>query len=495
MRFGSTLILAGLAVLLGGYVYFIDLPKAEREKQEETEARRLVDFKRDDVKAVELPLEGGGRARLVREGTPPAWKLVEPLQYGVDESTISGILNGVERLEKEFEMDAPSDPGRLGLDDAQSLKIEPDEGEPLVLTLGSDTPVGGQRYVRFAGRRSGIYGVRKAQTEGLTTNLFKLRDKAITRLDPETVQGIEVRSASGVIARAERVAGSGEAGTAGGWKLQEPIQEKGDAEQLQRLAQSLYFARATAFVDQPESLETYGLKSPEVEVALRTASATERFKLGRAEGKFYVQVDDRTPIFEVPERLQADVPRELFAYRDKRVLTLPERTADRVELLFPRDGEQYVFVRDGTDAAWRLDRKDQKLMDPGKVEDLLFELYTLNATALVEKPDRAALGLEPPAVRVSVSGAGKALGWLEIGDGTEEIGLAAASSQSDRTWRVRSDLKLSLPLSSAALRQDWPIGPTEPAPAAPAGTNAPAPAGAPAPAAPANAPAGAPAHP
>jgi hypothetical protein len=134
-------------------------------------------------------------------------------------------------------------------------------------------------------------------------------------------------------------------------------------------------------------------------------------------------------------------------------------------------------------------------MDPGKVEDLLFELYTLNATALVEKPDRAALGLEPPAVRVSVSGAGKALGWLEIGDGTEEIGLAAASSQSDRTWRVRSDLKLSLPLSSAALRQDWPIGPTEPAPAAPAGTNAPAPAGAPAPAAPANAPAGAPAHP
>ncbi|MGH7338999.1 MAG: DUF4340 domain-containing protein, partial [Candidatus Rokuibacteriota bacterium] len=87
-------------------------------------------------------------------------------------------------------------------------------------------------------------------------------------------------------------------------------------------------------------------------------------------------------------------------------------------------------------------------VDSLKLEDVLYALRDLQATALVDgAPDLAKLGLEPPRVRVELSDEdGKSLGWVELGDQTDD-GVAARSSAGNRVWRVNREIGQDVPLS------------------------------------------------
>jgi hypothetical protein len=492
MRVGPTLILAVAAAGLWAYVQFVERPGAERRAEAESAAKKLLDFPRDSVVELELALEDGGRARLTRDAKTREWQIAEPLAALAEDSAVTGLLTGFERLESEFQLEqAPAELARYGFAEDKRVRIVPAEGEPLLVTLGIDTPVGGQRYVRLEGRRTGIFGVKKVQAEGLSTSLYKLRDKRMSALDPRDVDGVSVRAGPRLVVRAERAAEparpvsadekaaepeedaaeAAELGKPREWRLLEPVEDRGDLDRITRLAQDLYFARASAFVDAPGPLKKYGLEPPELEIELAAKEKLEQIRMGRADGKVYLQIDRRTPLYEVPERLLTGVGREPFDYRYKRVVTLSERGTRRVELLFPRDGAQYAFVRESDEEGWKLESSELRVGDPAKVDDLLFELYTLDATALLDKPERARLGLEPPQVRVTVRGAdGQELAWLELGELDEKDGIAASSSQSDRIWRVKKELAEQIPLGLAAFRSAWQVTEveeTKPEPPAP----------------------------
>jgi hypothetical protein len=357
---------------------------------------------------------------------------------------VTGILTGLERLESEFQIDKPpADLSIFGFKDENRIRVEPKQGEALVVTLGSDTPVAGQRYVRLEGRKSGVFGVKKQQAEGLTINLYGLRDKRMSLLDPKLVDHVALRVSGKPVMSAERggadepVAGGaaakppdgakGEAAAKGDdsadippprWTIREPLEERGDPDRITRLVQDLYFARADGFVDKPGKPEEYGLAQPEVELELKAGDKAEHVKLGRVTpgpekageksaekapdkpaakpvDKFYLQIDDRAPVYEVPERLLSGVGRDLFAYRYKRVFTASEQGLGRVELLFPRDGARYALSREKGQDDWKPEGDAWKLRSALAPGDMLFELYQLDATALIDKPDRAALGLEP----------------------------------------------------------------------------------------------------
>lgn len=447
MRSSGTILLAALAVALGLYVWLVEIRgSAERERAAAAD-RRVLDVRADVITELELPLTDGGRALLVRDG---AWRLASPLEFPADARTVDRALGALEELESELVIDpAPEDLSAFGLSAELREVIGVRAAErSLRLYLGADAPIGSARYFALEDEELRIFTAQRSTLDPLSTSLYELRDKRLTRLAVDEIVELQVRAAGGLIAAAVR----GE----DGWRLVAPDEAAADSQKIERLLQDLVLARASEFVDDPQDLSLYGLALPERQLSLaRSDGSTSSFELGRSDGTVYVRVDGAEVLYAVPERLLDGIPHEFFGYRYKRVFGLDEANIRRVELSFPRTGVAYRFER--RDNEWVPEDESMELKSFA-IEDLLFAIRALDATAL-EPPGAVAepLGLDPASVRVSCFDEGGGLrGWLELGD-VSRRGLPARSSQSDRIWRVAESVGEDVPLGAEAFENRFVV--------------------------------------
>jgi hypothetical protein len=463
----TTLILLAIALGLGAYVWFGEIQGKRSQAEAEKQKKLLVEAPRANWTGLVLRTSDGQQAQLVRaEGD--RWQLAAPVSYAVDEATVDRALDALAELAFESEIQPPpADLKPFGLDDASKrVELRSGEGEPLVIQLGGHTPVGSARYLMLSNRPGRIYTVRYSATTALEPSLLDLRDKRIAELDPAKVQRLVVRTGGQSIELAR---------AAEGWQLTAPLADRADSERVDRLLEDVQLARASGFVDAPGPLSDYGLEPPEVELEIAREAGPLQLRLGRAGDKYYARAGEGGPVFEVRERLVSGVPRRVFEYRYKRVLTLDESKVQQIVLAFPRESTTQQLRREqnkwvSQDAGFKLDSL--------KVSDLLYALEALDATGAEDgQLDKARLGFEPPSVRVSaLDESGKELGWLELGNPDPERGLAARASEApERIWRVDSTLGEDVPLSAEAYRSAFaekPEPPSEP----PAADSEPAPA-------------------
>ncbi len=471
MSFRATIVLGVIAAGLGLYVYLVELQGERSRQQAETEAKRLLSFESEQITALEVPLEGGGSAKLVAagEGDSRAWSLETPVVFPADARFVSNLLSTLTRLEAETVIeDAPEDLAPFGLGEGRrSVRVWTGEDEPTVLHLGGEAPVGQQLYLARAEESERIYTVMQGQAAALEPRLRDLRDKRLVRFDVDDVKSLQVREYGSLVATVERTEPQAEAED-GGWRVIEPSEDRGDAERIQRALQDLTLARATDFIDQPGALAEYGLDAPELELGIETASGTQQLQISRVQDKGFVRVDAGEVIYRTSDRVLMNVPRSLFAYRYKQVLKLDADSVRRIELDFPREQASYAFVRENE--SWVSEDAEAPVKSLS-VEDVLYAIEDLTATGIEESaPDLAALGLDPPRVRVrALSASGTELGGLELGDPREED-LAARSSANDRLWRVSNNVGIDVPLSVEAFERNFLEQPAETAADPNAGT-------------------------
>ncbi len=458
MSFRATIVLGVIAAGLGLYVYLVEVQGERSRQQVETEAKRLLSFEPEQITALELPLEGGGSAKLVAagEGDSRTWSLETPLVFPADARFVSNLLSTLTRLESETVIeDAPEDLAPFGLGEGRrTVRVWTAEDEPTVLYLGGKVSVSYQLYLAREGESRRIYTVSRGQAASLEPRLGDLRDKRLVRFDVDDVKSLQVREYGSLVARVERSEAED-----GDWRVVEPSEDRGDAERIRRALQDLTLARATDFIDQPGALAEYGLDAPELELSIETASGTQQLQISRVQDKGFVRVNDGEVIYQTSDRVLMNVPRSLFAYRYKQVLKLDADSVQRIELDFPREQASYAFVRENE--SW-VSADAEAPVKSLSVEDVLYAIEDLSATGIEESaPDLAALGLDPPRVRVrALSAAGTELGGLELGDPREED-LAARSSASDRLWRVSNNVGIDVPLSVEAFERNFLQPPAE----------------------------------
>ena len=445
MNLRTTLVLLGIALALGGYVWFGELRGKERQERAERGARRLVELARAEWTALELPVSDGGTARLEAGGGE--WALASPLRSETDAATVERILDALEGLDYETEIErVPEDLAPFGLGDAGRRATLRAGERSLSLVFGGGTPVGSGRYVQVSSRPGRVFNVSGASVASLEPSLLSLRDKRIVRDDPESVRELAVRARGEAEIRMAR--------EQGGWTLLAPLAGRADGRRIERLLEDLHFARASGFVDEPGEGSGFGLDPAEIEVEWVRADGSGTLSLGRSGDRAYARVSGRATVFELPDRIVSGVPREVFAYRYKRVFELDPAEVRRLELRFPREDLGYGFERD--DSRWSAD--DEALsVDSLKLADLVYALESLDATAVEPEPHAPGpLGLEPARVRVTAFAAGgEELGWLELGDPDSERGLPARSSLSERVWRVPGELGEDVPLGLDVFRSDF----------------------------------------
>ena len=442
MRLRGTFLLAAVALGLGLFVWLLEVRAPAKRALADEAAGRVFDVAADEIIALGLPLEDGGSATLVRRD---GWRLTAPLEFPADPRAVERALGALEALEVGLTIEEPAeDLAVFGLSEQEREVVSArTSGATLELYLGGDTPIGSARYFAVAGEESRVHTAERAALEPLSSSLFGLRDKRMTTLVVEEVSELQVRVQGSLIVTAVR--------TEDTWKLSAPRKEAADSRRIKRLLEDLVLARAVEFIDSPQDLARYGLALPELQVSLaRESGGPTSFELGSSDGTGYVRVDGGDVLYAVPERLLSRIPRTFFAYRYKRVLELEQADVRRIELRFPRADVVQSYGR--SDSEWAPEG-DAPELEPFAIEDLLFAVRSLDATE-IERPDASPLdfGLDPPSLRVSAFDAdGEVLGWLELGDILGES-LSARSSQSERIWRVASQLGEDLPLGQAAFQ-------------------------------------------
>jgi hypothetical protein len=453
----TTGILFLVASLVVGLVWWNENVRKGEAEEAAAEAKALFpDLAAEDVRWLALDTSDGTPARLeLREG---AWWLVEPLEFPADRTTLEGMTAALDELASDGVIESPQAPEVYGLgEDAARVRFGTEAGE-FVLRLGAQTPVGGSSYAAREGDEA-VYTIPSHRASALRRSLVDLREKRVLRFDRAAVTRIELAWPGGGVTL-ER---EGE-----GFRMTAPVEDAADRQTVDSLLSDLGFLRAEGFLDEPPPDAELGLEEPaftarlgvpgegdappqvfELRIGAELADAPERAARGRERS-----------VYRIPTERLDDFPRTVSAYRFKELASFVPSDARQVELAFrdPEAGAHVVVAEHGEDG-WT---SSPEPLAPGRTERLVAELSTLRAREIVaesmSKAEQAALGLDPPRVRLRVLGEtaeGKpapVLGEVLLGEADHDLGIVARSASSERIYRLDFALAEHVPVSLEALR-------------------------------------------
>lgn len=444
----TTALLALLACLLGGFVYFYEIEGEEgREAAVESEKRLFADLEAEDVDALELTTTDSVLARIERRDG--GWRIVSPVESAGDAIALDSIASAIVKLPRAGSVKAaPGDLAQFGLAEGAPVVRFEAKGASHALRIGKATPVGGNVYVAAEA------GPEVAFVESYRVNAWRrkfddLRDRRIVALTPgeverlaiawpESGEGAAPGSAESDLFEVVLVRDPGK-----GWRIESPAELPADEETVNRLLSDLAYLQASGFVDE---------RTPAVERALRETALRVRWSASGAPGEAGEQqlrvagLEGDTRLVETaagvlhriaPERLE-DFELRLSAYRDKQLSALDAALLSRIELEFadeaagletPVAGPVGPVVLIQADGTWSA---DGLAFDPEALAGLAGRLASLRASDIVAdemgESELASLGLSPPAVRIRIwSGKGdsdaRPVLELELGRLDPERGL------------------------------------------------------------------------
>lgn len=208
------------------------------------------------------------------------------------------------------------------------------------------------------------------------------------------------------------------------WALTAPVQSPADSLSVGRLIGALLEARVSQRLTPKGPLADFGLEPPRLSVTLTDRQGVKAEvlvgDLSPSKESLYVALPGSTEVLLLPASLRADVARSLFDLRDKAALEFPVGQVRRVEL---RDQGQGVAVQRaepaagapaGAEARWTLEGQGGGEANPKAVDDLLYQINGLRATAILDD----GLNLE----RMGLARPGRSI-TLTMADGST-LGLA-----------------------------------------------------------------------
>jgi hypothetical protein len=396
----KSLLMIVVLLILGGYIYFVEVPRGQKE----AEGKKLVTLDKDAI--VEIALTYPDRALTLKKTDAEKWRITQPVEADADESTVNNLITSVIDAEVKRTLDEiPQDLTVYGLNaPVVKMKLALKDGKSLPLvSLGKDTPVGFSVYAQKEGEQK-ILLVPQTLRTGLTKEVKDLRDRTILTFTDDEVRKVEIRAADTeiVLQKAD-----------GGWKLEKPISAKADDAEVRTFLSNLRSIRAQDFLEAPilEPKE-FGLAPPQLEVTLTVGSdnAQKTIQLGNektddkgGKTRYLKRAGLEKPLFLVGEGVLRDVDKTATDFRDKTVAQFTQDQAAKVEVK-RQDGETFTLTR-GTDNKWTIDKTATGTLREPALSQFVADLRELRGFEIVaENPtDLSSYGLDQPVVTIAVS--------------------------------------------------------------------------------------------
>jgi hypothetical protein len=382
--------------------------------------KTVVAFAPTDVQEIRLDPDAAPAVVLQRQDNDH-WQMTTPVRAQGDDEQIRKLLQQLHDVKVQaFVAENPSDLTPYGLH-VPALR--------LVLITGRERGAKTLLFGRLDTDRNGVYAKRSDAAnvlllpqqfwENLPKTATALRDKTLLQYNRERISRIELQSPDEhtVITRTGPRH----------YKLEQPVSAEGDNEAISSLLWDLKELKAKDFVaERPASLASYGLESPRLRVTLseepsgKTQKTTQHTILFGDDAPdqrgTYVRVTTQPTIYLVDRsEAQRIISTTAFDLRNKKILAFDTATIQKIDLQYPTS----TLTLERHDGSWRLRKPNkQTIQQSWKVDDLLYELSTLEYTKIVAETidDGTRYGLNAPQAQITLwQNDGTAIGPLTIG--------------------------------------------------------------------------------
>lgn len=487
MKPRSLLVLLGVVLALGAFVWFYEreLPSTEEAKAQEKKV--LPGIEADDVREVRIERDGS-TVKLVREGEPPAakkeaekdengeeaspfptsqaeWRLAAsspgspPIAARGDRAAVDGLLSSLLGIDKARTLEK-ADRKQYGLaPPAARVTLVTAKGTR-VLEVGRELPGTDQRAVALAGEPAvhavgGTFWVDVAKPAG------EWRSRELFPGSRDEVDRVSLQHGGSKILIARR----GEEP----W-IEAPVSDRADEERFDQLVDALTGMMAAEFVDSPLLLpEALGVDPPQdvVEVVLEGKPRPFRLVLGRTEGEGeeatrYARADSQLVKIKAPA-LDEALARPPQQWRSRAWTSFAVYEVDEIKI---KDGKGPLTLT-RADADWK--RGKVKIFY-GTVSDLLGALADAKAEQVLDPAEAKGLTSGAAVLTLELVGSGgkkQALSvWLSRTTAAGATGAPARTSGRDAVLLLPAGLTAELTEKVAAIRKAEPMK-EEPTPTSP----------------------------
>lgn len=428
----KSLLMLVVLLILGGYIYFVEVPR----EQKEAEGKKLVVLDKDAI--AEIVLTYPERAVTLKKTEAGKWRITQPVEADADESTVNNLITAVVDAEVKRTLDeVPQDLTVYGLNaPVIKMKLTLKDGKSLPLvSLGKDTPVGFSVYAQKEGEQK-ILLVPQALRLGLAKEVKDLRDRTVLTFTDDEVKKVEIRAADNeiVLNKAD-----------GGWRLEKPTSAKADDAEVHTFLANLRSIRAQDFLEDPApEPKEFGFAPPQLAVTLTIGSdntqktillGNEKSDEKGGKNRYLKRGDLEKPLFLVGDWVLRDIGKTATDFRDKTVAQFSQDQAAKVEVK-RQDGAPFVLMR-GTDNKWTIDKTAEGILREPALSQFVADVRELRGFEIAaENPtDLSSYGLDQPVVTIVVSDKdGKKLTTILSGQKTEgETKKAFAMAEGGQT--------------------------------------------------------------
>ena len=469
MNFRTTLIIIFLLAGIGGaYFLFFQEPPDKTSSHEKPTIHQVYGIAREKVQQVEVTFADTAyqHLKLVKDATGN-WQLESPFQSDADSEKVNQMLDDMlnKRVKQTLEV---TELTQYGLDTPSiTLSLWTEKASPATTFFIGKKAINFSVYAKERSEAH-IFLIESSALNDLTKAPTDLRDQSVIKFNAETVSNIQFShrdkdstSGSSTINCEKRL---------DTWHVTYPIEAKADVQEIENLLSELRSLQVSTFeadnaaANVAARLEKSGLDTPRIQVKLTDGNNTYALDIGSVvpsengtQEHVYVKAVPQEAIYTVSDDIYKLLNTSVFDLRDKRVIDFQRTDTTRIAISIRRkqDRETTVCTKN-YDNTWELQTPTGKVKADAKaVDDLLFGVDSLEATAFIDDPDKnlASYGLAPPSIEVAFTQRGQEKpAVLRIGDYTEDGTVYVKAEQSNQVAGVKRPLIDKIALGAAWLR-------------------------------------------
>ncbi len=436
----SALALLLVALGLGLYLWLVEMPAEQKRLQAETIARKLVDFKEDDVQGFTI-ISSQGEIAVVREDG--RWTIRKPKPMEADATAVGEFLRTLMLAQVSRVVDETgTDLKAYGLDTPRlSVSLRLASGAQTV-RVGDAAPLSATLYAKRDDSPK-VLLTTLAGRDLLAKSIQEFRRKRVLPFDRLRVTRLKITGPQETIVLYRE--GQGEKAT---WKIKAPIETAADQPEVKSLLFALEDLKAQDCIDDPKehAAKRAALGKPLTTITLRedeTDRTVSLFLDPRESTAAYAENTPQGPLYQITRAAAKDLAKGLFDLRAKQLIAAEP---DQVKtLVIKTGGQEYALSRDGAD--WLVDGDPKAKLDAARINMFVTRVVRLQAEKIAtgKATDLKRYGLASPTAELIAAGEqGKLLGRIAFG--RQEQGLAyAMGSAMAGVFQVRPDILQLIP--------------------------------------------------
>ncbi len=396
MRPRNTIIALVLLLVIGGYALIILIGSRP------VPAPTLFNIDHKDISGIDLRFKD--RELQLARNPNHTWSILKPIKADGDQSAVDGLTETIANAQLSRTIEEKPDSLRpFGLDQpAVTLNVTADKKGALpALLVGNVTPVASGVYVKFADKPAVLMTSSDFLT-AISKTPNDVRSHELMTFNMDDATQLVLRSGVNPPIEIDRQGGQ--------WRIVAPGHYAADPDTVAQMLTALVDAQVKDFVsDAPTDLAPYGLKNPQILVAVYSGkNKVEQsllFGLEAPEASkkaVYVKLAGAPSVYSVEDSLLSKVNLGLFDLRDKTVMGFDALKVGRVEV--ENHGKQYTLSRDAG-GKWQVaDGAKTSDANGQAVQTFLDELANLKGNKIVEDPmsDARKYGMDKPTEQIVV---------------------------------------------------------------------------------------------